>query len=107
GAVSDADVLALPELAIPPELAPLLDVDARTLVARLLPGFHEGRVGASQQPVLIHLLARCRPEALEPVAESLAAVDRTSPSAGVANALADLATTRARLLATLTVGSPG
>lgn len=105
--VADADVRALPDLAIPPELVPLLDEGARTVVARLLPAFHEGRVGAAQQPVLVHLLARCRPEALEPVAEALATVDRTSPSAGVANALADLVTTRARLLAALTVGPPG
>ncbi len=90
--------LALPDLPIPPELEPLVGADAHTFVARLLPGFHDGRVGAARQPVLVHLLARCRPAVLEPTAEALATVDRVSPSAGVAHALADLAITRHRLL---------
>lgn len=101
GAVDAEQVTSLPELAIPPDLAELLSADAHTFVQRLLPDFEAGRVGPPDRAVLVHLLARCRREVLEPAATALAAVDPASPSAGQAWALADLAATRHRMLVEL------
>lgn len=95
------DVLALPELAVSPDLEPLLRADAHTFTERLLPGFREGRFGAPHRPVLVHLFARCRPEVLPDAAAALATVDEMSPSSGLAHVLADLARLRHRLHATL------
>jgi hypothetical protein len=97
----DDEVMSLPLLAVPPDLGPLLVADAHTFVARLLPGFHEGRVAAPHRPVLVNLVARCRPEVLVDAADALDTVDPSSPSTGVAHLLADLARLRARLHTTL------
>jgi hypothetical protein len=91
------EVLSLPPLAVPPDLEPLLVADAHTFVSRLLPGFHEGRFGASHRPVLVNLVARCRPEVLPDAAGALDTVDPWSPSSGLAHLLADLARSRTRL----------
>lgn len=92
---------AVPELPVPPELAELLTVDAHTFVTRLLPPFEEGRVGAAHRPVVVNLLARCRPEVLAAAADALGSVDPLSASAATAASLADLARTRLRMLAEL------
>lgn len=92
------ELLVLPELPISPEVAALLPLDAHSFVERLLPGFEEGRVGAAHRPVLVNLLARCRPDVLTPTAAALAGVDPSSASAGIAAALTDLVRTRAQML---------
>lgn len=104
--VSPEELLRLPDLPIPPELAELLPLDAHSFLERLLPGFDDGRVGAAHRPVLVNLLARCRPEVLMPTVDALAAVDPTSASAGIAGALADLARTRASMLEQLRPPTP-
>jgi hypothetical protein len=68
---------SLPELAIPPELAHLLDVDAHTFVQRLLPRFGSGELGPPHRAVLTNLLARCRPAVLPDAADALEATATT------------------------------
>ena len=87
---------ALPELAIPPELAELLAVDAHTFTRRLLPGFASGEFGRAHHAVLTNLLARCRPDVLLDAAEALAAAGTL-----LSVALADLCRLRHRMLAEL------
>ena len=94
-------VESLPELAISPDLAELLRADARTFVRRLAPAFDAGRFGPSHRAVLIHLLARCRPEVLDAAAQALAATDSMAPAAGLALSLSDLARTRSTMLSQL------
>jgi hypothetical protein len=92
-------VTSLPELAVPPDLAELLVVDARIVVERLRPSFDAGRFGAPHRGVLVNLVARCRPDVLAELAAALDAVAPRSTSAGLALSLADLARTRRRMLA--------
>ncbi len=87
---------SLPELAIPPELAALLPLDAHTFVQRLLPGFRSGEYGPAHKAVLVHLLARCRPEVLVDAGDALAAA-----GTGLSVALADLCRLRHRMLTEL------
>jgi hypothetical protein len=89
-------VAELPELAIPPELSALLAADAHTFVERLLAGFAPGGFGAAHRPVLVNLLARCRPAVLDDAAAAL-----TASATGLGLALADLCRLRARMLAEL------
>lgn len=107
GIDADPDSLALPELAMPPDLMALLAADAHTFVRSLLPRFHDGSVGAADRPVLVNLIARCRHQVLVDVVDALDAVDHRSPSSGIAHVLADLATTRARMLTHLTTPASG
>ena len=95
-------VANLPELAIPPELAELLPLDAHTFVQRLLPGFESREYGPAHKGVLVNLLARCRPEVLVDTADALASV-----STGLAVALADLCRLRHRMLDELSATSGG
>ncbi len=99
----DADeVMSVPPLAVPPELALLLAADAHTFSSTLAAAFDSRHFGASHRAVLVNLLARCRPEVLDDAATALGAVDPMSPSAGLALALADLARTRSRMLVEIT-----
>lgn len=92
---------ALPELAVSPELA-ALDRAAPAEAARALAtGFSEGRYGPPHRGVLVHLIARIRPDALEPIAGRLGRLDASTPSIGLAAALVDLARTRHDMLAEL------
>lgn len=95
-------VANLPELAIPPELAELLPLDAHTFVNRLLPGFESREYGPAHKGVLVNLLARCRPEVLVDTADALASV-----STGLAVALADLCRLRHRMLDELSAAPGG
>jgi hypothetical protein len=104
GSVDAHTVTSLPELAVPPELAPLLGSDSHSFSRALAAGFDRGRYGAAHRAVLVNLLARCRPEVLADVAAVLVAVDPMSPAAGLAHSLADLARTRERMLAELSAG---
>lgn len=95
-------VASLPELAIPPELAELLPLDAHTFVRRLLPGFESREYGPAHKGVLVNVLARCRPEVLPDTADALARV-----ATGLSVALADLCRQRHRMLAELSAASGG
>ncbi len=89
---------SLPDLAMPPELAELLAVDAHTFVQRLRPGFEAREYGPAHRGVLVNLLARCRAEVLLDAADALSGV-----ASGLAVALADLCRLRHRMLAELAV----
>jgi hypothetical protein len=89
-------VANLPELAIPPELAELVTLDAHLFVQRLLPGFDAGEYRPAHRAVLTNLIARCRPEVLPDAADALAAT-----GSGLGAALADLARLRHRMLSEL------
>lgn len=91
-------VASLPDLPMSPELAELAVRDAHTVAAVLAGGFDEGRFGPPDRPVLVNLVARCRPAVLLEVADGLA---RTG--IGHALALADLARLRHRMLVELGV----
>lgn len=96
---SAESVTSLPELPVPPELAELLSADAHTFASRLVQGFTSSSFGAAHKPVLVNLLARCRPAVLLDAADAL---ERTG--IGFALALGDLARLRHRMLTTL--GAP-
>lgn len=87
-------VQRLPELALPLELAELVALDAHTFVTRLMAQF-DG-FSAAHRPVLVNLIARCRPEVLSHAADALGRY----PS-GLALVLSDGARLRARMLAEL------
>lgn len=95
-------VVTVPDLAMPPELAELLSVDAHTFVGRLLPGFESLQYGASHKAVLVNLLARCRSEVLLDTADELSRVGY-----GLAFAMSDLCRLRHRMLTELVGGSLG
>jgi len=97
GAPAEA-VACLPELAVPPDLAELLAVDAHTFCRRLMVGFDAGLYGPAHRPVLTNLIARCRREVLRDAAGALSV-----HGSGLAHALADLARLRHRMLAELGV----
>jgi hypothetical protein len=86
-------------LAVSPELAPLLAADPGALVAAIAGGLAEGTFGPPHRAVLVNFVARCRPDALAPLAEALRTVDTTG--SGLAQLLADLAETRHDMLAEL------
>jgi hypothetical protein len=94
--------LVLPELPIPPELEAFRDADAHSFGRAMERRFSSGRIGAPERPVLVNLLARCRPEVLIPAAEVLEGFGESS-SGAVALVLADLARTRDLMLSELAV----
>jgi hypothetical protein len=95
-AVDAALVTSLPALAIPPELASLVEADAHTFAKRIMSGFRAGEFGPAHRAVLVNLFARCRPAVLLDVADEL-----TRFGYGQALACADLARLRHRMLAEL------
>jgi hypothetical protein len=86
-------VTTLPDLAMPPELAELLTLDAHSFIGRLLPSFESLQYGASHKAVLVNLFARCRPAVLLDTADELAQVGY-----GLAFAMSDLCRLRHRML---------
>ena len=74
---SAAAVTSLPDLAIPPDLAELVALDAHTFVNRLVPRFQTGEFGPAHRAVLTNLFARCRPEVLLDTAEALESLGTT------------------------------
>jgi hypothetical protein len=94
----------LPALPISPELAPLLTATGTEAGGVLALGFARGAFGSPHRGVLVNVVARIRPDALGDLAEALEAVDPSSVGYGLATVLADLATTRRRMLAELAPG---
>jgi hypothetical protein len=91
-------VASLPDLAIPPDLAELVALDAHTFVRRLMPRFTSGEFGPAHRAVLTNLLARCRHEVLPDAADALARQGTV-----LAVPLAELCRLRHRMLAELGV----
>ncbi len=94
-------VVSLPELAVVPELAHLRAAPAATVATDLAARVERGAFGPAHRAVLTNLVARLAPESLRPLADALDRVDPSSPSIGLAFALADLARLRAQALAEL------
>jgi hypothetical protein len=88
----------LPELPVPPDLAPLLDATGAEIGGTIAVGLEERSLGEAHRAVLINVLARCSPHALVDIADVLDAVDPSSSGRGLASVLADLAITRHRML---------
>ncbi len=98
GAVVPEVLAELPDLPIPPDLARLIGSPGAESGRVLAGAIEDGSLGAAHRAVLVNLVARVRPDALGDIAEVLSAVDPLSPGHGLASVLADLATTRARML---------
>ena len=99
---SRAELIAeVPELPIVPELLPLLSAPATQVARTLSSGLSSAQLGRPHKAVLVNLLARIQPESLPAVAQALDRVDPSSPSIGLAFALADLAHLRHHMLTEL------
>ena len=101
--VSPEALAELPDLPIPPELAELLDVSGGQSGGVLAAAIEGGALGPPHKAVLVNLVARVRVDALIDIADVLDAVDSMSPGHGLATVLADLATTRHRMIDELTI----
>jgi hypothetical protein len=91
----------LPELAINPDLLPLLSAAPPSVAGAIAGGFSSGAFGVSHRAVLVNLVGRVRPDALAATAEALDRVDPSQPTIGLAFALADLARLRHQMLTEL------
>ncbi len=91
----------LPELAIVPELVSLLSAPATQVAQTLAAGLSSAQLGRAHRAVLVNLLARMDPSSLPAVAQAIDRVDPSSPSIGLAFALADLAHLRHHMLTEL------
>jgi hypothetical protein len=91
----------LPELAITPDLAGLLTASGSEVAEVLAGGLAEGRLLTSHRAVLVNLIARLQPGALDALATALGRVNPSLPSIGLAFSLADLAQLRLHMLTEL------
>ena len=96
--VSPESLGELPELPIAPGLVPLLAAPGSETAGALADLIGTGELGASHRAVVVNLLARVRPDALVPIASALGSIGQAAPGYGLASVLADLATTRHRML---------
>lgn len=95
----DAEVLGeLPELPIPPDLAPLLTSIGSETGGVIALGLEDGSLAEAHRAVLVNVVARCLPTGLADLADVLGAVDPRSSGHALASVLADLAVTRRRML---------
>jgi hypothetical protein len=97
-AVSSESLGELPELPIPQDLVAMLAAPGSESAAALADLVGTGAFGASHRAVLVNLLARVRPDALVPIAAALGSIGPAAAGYGLASVLADLATTRHRML---------
>lgn len=88
----------LPVLPIPPDLVPLLTASGRESGPLLVHSIRTGSLVHSHRAVLVNLLARVRPDALDGLASSLESVDGATMGFPLASVLADLARTRQLML---------
>lgn len=91
----------LPALAIVPDFEPLLTAPPADAARVLASGLATGNFGVAHRAVLVNLLARISTESLPAVATAIGRVDPSSPSIGLAFALADLAQLRHHMLTEL------
>lgn len=91
----------LPELAIVPELVPLLSATPAESARALAGGLSSAQFGSAHRAVLVNLLARIAPSSLPAVGQAINRVDPSSPSIGLAFALSDLAHLRHHMLTEL------
>ena len=81
-----------------PQLVDLLDAGPAAVASAVVAGLADGTFGTTHSAVLVNFVARTRRDALEPLASALAGADVPAAVAGLAQSLADLARTRARML---------
>jgi hypothetical protein len=98
------DIAELPVLPIPADLELLLSADGSIVARQLTEAIDSGALIHAHRAVLINLIARMRPDALEDVAATLGSVDGGSIGFPLASVLADLARSRRRMLDELSVG---
>ncbi|HSB88281.1 MAG TPA: hypothetical protein VLD86_18340 [Ilumatobacteraceae bacterium] len=91
----------LPQLAIVPDLLPVLSAPPEHAARTLVEGLSNGTFGISHRAVLVNVVARVQPASLPAVADAFGAVDPARPTIGLAFALADLARLRHRMLTEL------
>lgn len=91
---------------LPADLAELVARPAPEIAAALAGGLADGRLGARLRAPLVQLVSRLRPSTLGPVAEALSRAGTNPATLGLALTLADLARTRAAMIAEL-VGVAG
>lgn len=91
----------LPELAIVPDLLPLLWAAPRQAASAVASGLSTGVFGVSHRAVLVNLVARIQPASLPALGEAIGRVDPSQPTIGLAFALADLARLRHQMLTEL------
>ncbi len=102
GATSSLEMAAeLPALAIVPEFEALLTAKPAEAARMLASGLASAQFGTPHRAVLVNLLARISPASLPAVARAIDRVDPSSPSIGLAFALADLAHLRHHMLTEL------
>ncbi|MEN9643429.1 MAG: hypothetical protein RL238_98 [Actinomycetota bacterium] len=94
-------VAEVPELPITPDLVGLLSAPPARVAEVVAGGLSSGALAVSHRPVLVNLVARVQPAALEPLAVALDRVDPSRSTIGIALALADLARLRHHLLTEL------
>lgn len=91
----------LPELAIVPDLLPVLWASPKQAANTIAGGLSSGVFGLSHRAVLINLVARVNPASLSALGEAIGHVDPSLPAIGLAFALADLARLRHQMLTEL------
>ena len=91
----------LPDLAIVPDLQPVLLASPTQAAHTIAGGLASGVFGVSHRAVLINLVARMQPASLPALAEAIGHIDPSQPAIGLAFALADLARLRHQMLVEL------
>jgi hypothetical protein len=91
----------LPELAIVPDLLPVLWASPRQAANTIAGGLSSGVFGLSHRAVLINVVARINAASLPALGEAIGHVDPAQPTIGLAFALADLARLRHQMLVEL------
>jgi hypothetical protein len=91
----------VPELAIVPDLLPVLWAPPAQAARTIAEGLSSGVLGISHRAVLINLVARIDPASLPAIGEAIGHVDPSQPTIGLAFALADLASLRHQMLTEL------
>ena len=94
----DVGLDGLPALAVAPELVALLDAAPGAVAAAVVHGFRGGAYTLAHRNVLVNFVARCRTDALGPLADGLRDLDPALATGGIAHSLADLADTRRLML---------
>jgi len=91
----------LPELAIVPDLLPVLSAPPTQAARVVAAGLTSGVFGTSHRAILVNLVARIDPASLPALSEAIGGIDPSVPTIGLAFALADLARLRHQMLTEL------
>jgi hypothetical protein len=87
---------------LPPDITPLVTLDAPALAAAIASGLEQGALGVRHRPALIDLLMQVPPGRLATVADALERAGANPTTMGLALSLADLARTRLAMIEELT-----